>query len=147
MIAKPTTEQLIEAVRTDLQTRVAPHVTDPTASVALAMSIAVLGSAAVRSSHELGWMLEEAGAIRALARRLAERLPVDDSLADDEPPVCDMTAVHARYTRASELLAQLADAAYDADDSDAIAQVWALLEQRREHQNIVTGGYTAVGRA
>jgi cytochrome c556 len=137
MIAKPTTEQLIEAVRTDLQTRVAPHVTDPTASVALAMSIAVLGSAAVRSAHELEWMLEEADAIERLAGKPAGA----------RPALSDMAAVRAHYTRASELLAQLAEAAYDADDSDAIAEVWALLEQRREHQNIVTGGYTAVGRA
>jgi hypothetical protein len=135
MIAQPTTEQLIEAVRLDLRERVAPCVSDPTARAVLEMSIAVLGSAAVRSAHELDWMLEEIEAIEARAGEPGEGPPVD------------VTAVRARYARASELLARLADAAYDAGDADAIAGVWALLEQRREHQNLVTGGYTAVGRA
>jgi hypothetical protein len=135
MIARPTIEQLIEAVRLDLRERVAPCVVDPTALAVLEMSIAVLGSAAVRSAHELEWMLEEAEAIEAHAGE-----------PSDEPTV-DITALRARYARAGELLAGMADAAYDAGDADAIADVWALLEQRREHQDIVTGGYTAVGRA
>jgi hypothetical protein len=148
MIAKPTTEQLIEAVRLDLQTRVAPSVEDPVARMALDMSIAVLGSAAVRSGNELGWMREEAEAIDALARRLAERLPIGEArLADGPVDVADMAALHARYAEASELLARLADAAYDADDAEAIEDVWALLRQRSAHQDIVTGGYTSVGRA
>jgi hypothetical protein len=147
MIAKPTTEQLIQAVRLDLQSRVAPFVTDPIARMALDMSIAVLGSAAVRSTNELGWMREEAEAIGALARRLAERLPIGDVLADGPVDAADMTALHARYAAASELLARLAEAAYDADDAEAIEEVWALLRQRRDHQDMVTGGYTAVGRA
>jgi hypothetical protein len=147
MIAKPTTEQLIEAVRLDLQSRVAPFVTDPIARMALDMSIAVLGSAAVRSANELGWMREEAEAIGALARRLAERLPIGDVPADGPVDAADMTALHARYAEAGELLARLAEAAYDADDVEAIDEVWALLRQRRDHQDMVTGGYTAVGRA
>jgi hypothetical protein len=147
MIAKPTTEQLIEAVRLDLQTRVAPSVADPIARAALDMSIAVLGSAAVRSMNELGWMREEAEAIGALARRLAERLPIGEALANGPVDVADMAAIHARYAEASELLARLADAAYDADDAEAIEDVWALLRQRSAHQDIVTGGYTSVGRA
>jgi hypothetical protein len=154
MIAKPTTEQLIDAVRLELQTRVAPLLSDPIARMALDMSIAILGSAAVRSAHEVGWMLEEADAIEAVARRLVERLPdpgpVGEALADCERhagAVADMAALHARYAAAGEVLARLGEAAYDAGDADAIREVWALLEQRRAHQDAVTGGYTAVGRA
>jgi hypothetical protein len=154
MIAKPTTEQLIDAVRVDLRDRVAPLVSDPIARMALDMSIAILGSAAVRSSHELAWMLEECDAVEAAARRLAERLPdpgpIADALAACERHAGagrDLAGVHARYAQAGEVLARLGDAAYDADDAEAIREVWALLEQRRAHQDIVTGGYTAVGRA
>jgi hypothetical protein len=147
MIAKPTTEQLIEAVRLDLQSRVAPFVSDPIARMALDMSIAVLGSAAVRSTNELGWMREEAEAIGALAERLAERLPIDDVLTEAPVAPADMAGLHARYAEASELLARLAEAAYDAGDAEAIEDVWTLLRQRSAHQDIVTGGYTSVGRS
>lgn len=154
MIARPTTEQLIDAVRLDLQTRIAPCVSDPIARMTLDMCMAVLGSAAVRSSHELAWMLDEADAIEAAAHRLAERLPGSAGVAEAliacerrPEPVEAAAAVHARYAQASELLARLGDAAYDADDPDAIREVWALLEQRRAHQDAVTGGYAAVGRA
>jgi hypothetical protein len=129
MIAKPTTEQLIDAVRLDLLERVAPFVSNPIAQMSLQMSITVLGSAAVRGARELEWMLEEADAIEALAKRLAERLPVGRSPATGQPAVSDIAAAHARYERASELLARLAEAAYAAGDAVAIGEVWALLER------------------
>jgi hypothetical protein len=154
MIAQPTTTQLIEAARHDLEVRVAPFVEDPGAQTALAMSIAVLGSALVRSEHELAWMLEEADAIEALARELTERLQpasaLPEALADLERgkgPAHDMAGVHAYYERASELLSRAAEAAYAAGDERAIREVTALFEERRRHQDTVTGGYQAVGRA
>ena len=149
MIARPTTAQLIDAVRDDLRTRVSPFVTDPMARLALDMSILVLGSASVRSANELAWMLEEAEAVEALARELVGRLPaLAEPLAACPPTgLRDIGDVHARYERASELLARMAEAAYDAGDAEAIAAVMALFEQRRQTQNAITGGFQAVGRA
>jgi hypothetical protein len=153
MIAKPTTVQLIEAARHDLQERVAPFVTDPVANVALQMSILVLGSAMVRAEHELPWMLEEADEIETVARRLVTRLPSAEALSEAlwdyeqrRTAGRNIAEVTARYERASELLSRAAEAAYEAGDPAAIREVMALFEQRRDHQNAVTGGYGAVGR-
>jgi hypothetical protein len=146
VIAKPTTEQLIETVRHELRTRVAPCVSDPVARLALDMSIAVLGSAAVRSAHELAWMLDEAEAIEALARDLVARLPALAEALYEPGAVRDIAGAHERYERASELLARTAEAAYEAGDREAIRAVMALFAQRRGNQNTVTGGYQAVGR-
>jgi hypothetical protein len=154
VIAKPTTAQLIEAVRRDLETRVAPEVADPIARMALDMSIAVLGTAAVRSEHELAWMLEECEAIEALARELAQRLPGSDALAQaleehvrGKGPVRAIADAHAQYARASEVLARAAEAAYDAADAAAIDAATGVLDARRHRQNEVTGGFSSVGRA
>jgi hypothetical protein len=154
MITRPTTAQLIDAVREDLQTRVAPVVADPPAKLALQMCLLVLGSAAVRSDHELAFMLDEADAIEALARDLAERLPEAGPLAEalaeherDTAPPREVAAVHGRYERASEVLSLAAEAAYDAGDAEAITAVLAVFDRRRRNQNTITGGYEAVGRA
>jgi hypothetical protein len=154
MIDRPTTVQLIDAVRHDLQARVAPFVTDPVARIALEMSILVLRSAMVRSERELAWMLDEGDAIETVARELATRLPgtapLADALADYEQGRTagrDISDVTAHYERANELLSQAAEAAYEAGDTDAIREVMALFEQRRDNQNAVSGGYAAVGRS
>jgi hypothetical protein len=154
MIDKPTTAQLIDAVRNELRARVAPFVTDPIARIALDMSILVLGTAAVRSEHELAWMLQEADAIEALAGELIARLPVTGSLAQaladyehGKGEHRDIADLHAHYARASELLARAAEAAYDCNDSESIRRVTAVFEQRRDNQNTISGGYEAVGRS
>jgi hypothetical protein len=153
VIAEPTTAQLLDAVRRDLEATVAPAVTDPVARRALDMSMLVLRSAAVRARHEIAWMLEEADAIEALGhdlrRRLGDRGPLAQALAAYDraaAAVDDLADVHHRYACASELLARAAEAAYDAHDADAIRDVTALFEQRRRNQNAITGGFEAVGR-
>jgi hypothetical protein len=136
VIADPDVAQLLDAVRDDLAERVAPAVDDPIARRALDMAILVLGSAAVRSRNEVAWMLEEAEAIEALARELGE-----------EPPAAAACGgLHDRYARASELLARTTEAAYAARDAAAIEAVMDLFEQRRRHQDAITGGFAAVGR-
>ena len=75
MIAKPTTQQLIDAVCTELGAKVAPAVTDPTAKLVLDMAMAVLKGVGVRSANELAWMREESDAIEAVARRFVAELP------------------------------------------------------------------------
>ena len=77
MISKPSTKQLIDAMCIELNSRVAPSITDPTAQVQLAMAISVLQTTAVRCGNELAWMQEERDAIYAnyeLRERLADAL-------------------------------------------------------------------------
>jgi hypothetical protein len=154
MIYKPTTAQLIDAVRHDLRENVAPFITDSTARVALDMSLLVLGTALVRSRNEVAWMLEEVDAIEKLARQFVERFPDDAALAEAlgiydtyRTSGHGIDEVNADYERASELFSRATEAAYKADDQQSVRQVMALFEQRREHQNAASGGYEAIGRS
>ena len=63
MISRPTTQQLIDAIAIELNSKVAPAISDPTVQVQLEMAIAVLKTTAVRSANELAWMQEERDAI------------------------------------------------------------------------------------
>ncbi len=85
MISRPTTQQLIDAVCTELASKVVPVVTDGTIKVQLEMAIAVLQTTSVRSANEIAWMQEERDAIEDTARQLLEALP-------DAKPVADALA-------------------------------------------------------
>ncbi len=75
MISRPTTQQLIDAIAIELNSKVAPAISDPTVQVQLEMAIAVLKTTAVRSANELAWMQEERDAIEETARQLLDALP------------------------------------------------------------------------
>ena len=55
MISRPTTQDLISAVCTELASKVAPAVSDPAVKIQLEMAISVLQTTAVRSGQELAW--------------------------------------------------------------------------------------------
>lgn len=136
MINRPTTAQLIDAARAELAARVAPHVSDPQARVALDMSLAVLGTASARSAYELAWMDEEVREIEALTGASAG--PATGATIED---------AHARYERGSELLAGTAEDAFASADAAAIGRVTELFAKRRDRQDAISGGYRAVGRS
>ena len=71
----PDDQQLIDAMCTELNNKVAPAITDPTVQVQLEMAISVLQTTAVRSANELAWMQEERDAIEEGARQLLDALP------------------------------------------------------------------------
>ena len=61
MIAKPTTEQILNDCSRELMEVVLPAVADETVAVAIYMMDLVLRNAAVRAAHEIAWMTEEIG--------------------------------------------------------------------------------------
>jgi len=153
VISKPTTPQLIEAVCVELETKVAPIITESTAQVALAMATAVLRGAAVRSANELAWMKEEADAIEQAADGLVGSLPDSGVLAE---ALEDYRAMRSGslylqdalddYARASEVLSRAVEAAYADGNPERKAEVQALMTQRMANENGVIGVFEAAGR-
>ncbi len=134
MISKPTTPQLIEAVCVELETKVAPTITESTAQVALAMATAVLRGAAVRSANELAWMKEEADAIEQAADGLVGSLPDSGALAEalEDYRAKRSGSLYLQdalddYARASEVLSRAVEAAYADGNPARKAEVAALM--------------------
>ncbi len=152
MISKPTTPQLISAVCAELEAKVAPEVDGPT-RVVLDMALGILRATAIRSAHELAWMHEEATDIEDLARRFCRELPSTGDIAEEllaleqaSTGSMDLADAQATYERASEVLSRATEAAYRSGSSEHVAAVIALVRQRIEHQDAVTGAFEAVGR-
>jgi hypothetical protein len=153
MISRPTTEQLIDAICTELTSKVAPAVNDPTVQVQLDMAVAVLKTAAVRSANELAWMQEERDAIEAAARELLDAVPdaqelaaALDAYANAKTNSLYLADAQADYARASEVLSCAIEAAYASGDTGHIATVNRLVDQRHANQQAVTGQFMAAGR-
>jgi hypothetical protein len=153
VISRPTTQQLIEAVCAELNSKVAPAVTDPVVKVHLEMAIAVLATTAVRSGNELAWMQEERDAIEQAARELLGALPDAKPLQEALQAYTDgltgsiyLKDAQADYARASEVLSCAIEAAYESGDADHIAAVIRLMDQRHANQQAVTGQFMAAGR-
>ena len=153
MISKPTTSQLIDAVRAELASKVAPELTDGTTKVVLDMALAVLQGASIRSANEVAWMREEADAIEQLATQLVGELPQASGLAEALRAYTDaktdslyLADLQAEYGRASEVLSCAAEAVYADGDATRKAAVQVLFDERMAHENAVVGAFQAVGR-
>lgn len=153
MIAKPTTQQLIDAVCTELDAKVAPAVTDPTAKLVLDMAMAVLRGVGVRSANELAWMREESDAIEAVARRFVAELPDAHQLGEALQAYLDLKSdsrylarAEEEYESAGEVLSCAVEAAYADGDPDRKAAVRALVDQRMANEFAIIGQYVGVGR-
>jgi hypothetical protein len=153
MISKPTTPQLIDAACTELESKVAPEVSDPATRVAVDMALAVLRGAAIRSANEVAWMREEADAADELARRLIAELPDATELAEAHGAYAEgrtnslyLADVLADYERASEVLSRAAEAVYRDGSADRIAAVRRLFDQRMANEKTVIGEFMAAGR-
>ena len=153
MISKPTTPQLIDAACTELETKIAPAVSDPATKIVVDMALAVLRGAAIRSANEVAWMREEANAIDALAERLVADLPDATELADAHRAYTDgrtgslyLADVLADYERASEVLSRAAEAVYRDGSADRIVAVRHLFDQRMANEKTVIGEFMAAGR-
>jgi hypothetical protein len=154
MISRPTTQQLIDAICTELGSKVGPAITDPVIQIQLEMALSVLQTAAVRSGNELAWMHEEREAIERTARQMLDALPDAAPLREALQAYTDgltnslyLQEAQADYARASEVLSCAVEAAYESGEAEHIDAVGRLMDQRHANQQSVTGQFMAAGRA
>ena len=134
MIAKPTTEQILNDCSRQLMETVLPAVTDQTVQVAIFMMDLVLRNAAVRAAHEIAWMTDEIAELESFTGIRSE--PTGWHLAD----------VAERYGRASEAFSRAMEEAVGAGDESRVAEGTGLLARRSAHEQEIMCGWSPVGR-
>jgi hypothetical protein len=154
MITRPTTAQLLDVVRRELAERVAPAVSDPQVATSLQMIDHILRTLGVRADQEAGWMVEEMGAIEALAEQVAgSGLPgapaVTGALStfrSGRSAGSSVAEITEDYNAATEVLSRCVEATFTAG-GDLRDAVMGLLDQRLAHETAVIGSdFQLVGR-
>ncbi|WP_310962496.1 hypothetical protein [Nocardioides terrisoli] len=150
MIPRPTTEKLILECCHNLEQLVAPEVGASAAQQALAVIATTLRTAAVRSAHEVAWMLEETDLMAAYARAGLDALSgtpeVADIVAPEPAASYHLDDVVSAYEAGSIVLARLLELAADAGEDELRAQGRAILARRIDRENEINGAYVLVGR-
>lgn len=148
MITAPSTARMIEVVRRELASNVAPAIQDEQVAVTLGMLDALLGVAAVRAEHECEWMRSEIDA----TVRAAEAL---DGVDGDAASAVGAALATLRAGRAETLL--LSDLAreyslagdllsYCIEATGAAAPFSSLLRTRLDREALIRGTTTTIGR-
>jgi hypothetical protein len=137
MIAKPTTEQILNDCSRELMEVVLPAITDETVQVTVFMMDLVLRNAAKRAAHEIAWMIDE---IRELEGFAGGDTP------DGVAPSLHLDDVVERYRQASEAFSRALEAAVADGDEARTARGTSLLARRVDHETEVMCGWSPVGR-
>jgi hypothetical protein len=152
VITRPTSAQLIEEVRRELSSNVAPQVADPQTQGSLQMVDHILGTLAVRAEHETAWMTEEIADISRVVERVAAEpgSPASvgsalDELRSSADGSLLLSDVASRYALASEALSRAIEATV-ATPGPLHDEVNALLDRRLEHETDVIGEFQLVAR-
>ncbi|MDT7599808.1 MAG: hypothetical protein QOK26_1885 [Pseudonocardiales bacterium] len=153
MIARPSSRQLLETVRTELRTTIKHAVTDADALARLDMIDSILGSVIMRSDDEVAWLREEIAAIE----RAGDAVLADG--ADETGQVAAALAVlranratsyrlpdlHAEYNLAGEVLSRAVEAGSRAGGR-LRRTVEEVLEARLRREVLIRGEFSLAGR-
>ncbi len=149
MLSVPSNEQVLLGIAHDLEHVVLAAVNDDTVKVAVQMMCQILTSAAVRSAHEIAWMLEEIDDILE-AVAVIDHLPAiqaeRDAVLAAHTASLHLDDVRHRYHLAGQLLSTAIDEAYRTGDATAIDAVRQALLRRNEHELAIVGQLELVGR-
>ena len=137
MIAKPTTEQILNDCSRELMEVVLPAITDQTVQVAVMMMDLVLRNAAKRAAHEIAWMTEEIDELETYAG-VAPSSGTGGSLHLDD--------VVERYRHASDAFSRAMEDAIAAADEERTRRGAELMAHRVEREQEVLCGWSPVGR-
>jgi hypothetical protein len=139
MIAKPTTEQILNDCSRELMEVVLPAISDETVKVTVMMMDLVLRNAAVRAAHEIAWMTAETTELNAFAGDAGSSPPdLDESLHLDD--------VIERYRQASEAFSRAMEDAIGRGDEALADRGAALMASRSAQEQEVMCGWSPVGR-
>jgi hypothetical protein len=134
MIARPTTEQILDDCSRQLLEVVLPAVDD----VTVMMMDLVLRNMAQRAAHEIAWMTAEIDELRDYVGEQALPAAGADGLHLD--------AVVERYCRAGEAFSRALEEAVAAGDVGRVRRGTELLARRAETEGEIMCGWSPVGR-
>ncbi|HEY2098297.1 MAG TPA: hypothetical protein VGH72_17645 [Pseudonocardia sp.] len=153
MIARPSSRQLLETVRTELRTTIKHAVTGADALARLDMIDSILGSVIMRSDDEVAWLREEIAAME----RAGDAVLADG--ADETGQVAAALAVlranratsyrlpdlHAEYNLAGEVLSRAVEAGSRVGGR-LRRTVEEVLEERLRREVLIRGEFSLAGR-
>lgn len=153
MITRPSTPQILRDLQVEVEREILPLMPDAVSRMRVQMLLAVLGNCAVRSAHEIAWMVQETDEIIAYARDViavvgdeAQR-PVLMRLEAIRPGEgLHLDDVAAAYSRAGFALSAALDAAMDAYAQELVLRGEALLRARVTREQEIAGGSATTGR-
>jgi hypothetical protein len=153
MISRPSCSRLLEVVRSELQSTVAPAVTDPGVTAVLGMIDSVLQNVGARCDHEVAWMRDEIAEIEDVAREVIDagvdtgsRISNALSRLRAHRSPSDHTAdVQAEYDLAGELLSRALEVALSRGGA-LRDRVRSVLEHRLRREVEIRGDFTVIGR-
>jgi hypothetical protein len=153
MISRPSCSRLLEVVRSELQSTVAPAVTDPGVTAVLGMIDSVLQNVGARCDHEVAWMRDEIAEIEDVAREVIDA-GVDTGsrtssalsrLRAHRSPSDHTADVQAEYDLAGELLSRALEVALSRGGA-LRDRVRSVLEHRLRREVEIRGDFTVIGR-
>ncbi|MUL65801.1 hypothetical protein BOO86_15100 [Mycobacterium sp. CBMA 234] len=153
MITQPSCSRLLAVVRAELQSTVAPAISDASVLAALGMIDSILANVGARCDHEVAWMREEIAEIEMVADQLlaagadtgSKVAAALNELRTGRSP-SDYTAdVRTEYDLAGEVLSRALEAALPRRD-DLSNRVRSVLEHRLHREVEIRGDFTLVGR-
>jgi hypothetical protein len=153
MISQPSCSRLLEVVRAELQSTVAPTVSDPAITAVLGMIDSVLRNVGSRCDHEVAWMRDEIAEIETAADEVVancadDGVLVSEALADlraHRSPSDHTADVQAEYDLAGEVLSRALEATIPVRGA-LRDRVRSILEHRLSREVAIRGDFTLVGR-
>ena len=153
MISKPTSAQLLQTIKSELNDKIAPALNDPTHVVAIGMIGAILDQLSIRAESEIAFIVDEVAAVEQAAAVYVKANPraveVGDALKvlrQQKTTSLHLSHLLPSYNAASDVLSAMADAAYAGGDSTEIRKVEELVEHRLRNEMTIVGSFIAVGR-
>jgi hypothetical protein len=135
MLSRPTTEQILIGIATELRETVAPAVQSEPVKVLLGQMDQILRALAARAAHEIAWIHEEADSISAVT-----------GTDVGWPASLHLDDVVAWYDTVSRVLSAALDEAFAADDRERVAELKLLLDARSATEMTIIGALELVGR-
>lgn len=153
MIVRPTSKQLLEAVRKELRNTVTPAVSNPEVLARLGMIDSILGSVAARSNHEAAWIREEIteierGAQEVLAAKADQGGHVAaalDALRTKRSSSNRLPDLHDEYNLAGEVLSCALEAGLLAG-GELRKTMEGILSARLAREVEIRGDFNLAGR-
>lgn len=153
MLSRPTTEQILLDCCNELMTGVLPALTDETAIVRVVMIETVLRNTAVRSAHEIAWMLDEVAAIEEYAGAVASEAPDAAELGQALQTLraAPRSSLHLddvadTYVLAGRAFSAALETAVARHDHELVKRGEALLDHRADTETEVMAGWSPTGR-
>jgi hypothetical protein len=155
MITRPSSEQLVRAVRAELTEHVKPTVSDPAILESLGMIDSLLAMVERRVDGEAAWLREEVAAIEAAAAEIAGTHDDRDgrvaaALAELRPARgtaggSEMDALRREYSAAGEVLSRCLEVALPLGGRRR-QQFEEILHTRLAREVSIRGDFSLVGR-